>query len=286
MPLRVFVVAPAEPMVDAIVQAIASQGHDAAGATDPRHLKAFAAAGAVDVLVVTENMSQPAPDALAAALRPALPACAFVLITRATAPLPDSSPFDAAIKFPVPEKILASALGRAIRARRPSAPDHRGLFAEIEIRSMRLDEQTHYDVLGVPRDASVDAIVAAYDRLSLAFHPDRVRTIPDADRERALALYLRIGDAYRTLRSPNDRARYDMKLETGVDVTAQADAGPQTLVDLSRVPSARKYLDLAHKALASGNRKMALAHLRFAATQDADNVLLQRRLEELEAQGT
>lgn len=271
-------VAPSPQMIEAVIAPLLGAGFAASGAVDPREIKAFSAGARVDALLVTENFPRPSPAQLATALRGALPNAAMILVTREVVAAP-GDPFHGALKFPVPDKVFVSSVARLIRAARPSSTDFRGVQADIEVMSLRLDDKSHYEILGVAPDASIDDVTAAYDRLSLAYHPDRLRALDEASREKALALYLRIGAAYRVLRSPNDRMRYD----AGVEAPPTSEAGPQTYADMSRVPTARKYLDLAQKAEIAGNRAMALAHLRFAATQDPDNQLVQRKLDELAA---
>jgi molecular chaperone DnaJ len=61
-----------------------------------------------------------------------------------------------------------------------------------------------YSVLGVPRDASEDAIRKAYRKLARQFHPD-VSEDPEADRR-----FKEINLAYQTLSDPAKRRQYDM----------------------------------------------------------------------------
>ena len=61
-----------------------------------------------------------------------------------------------------------------------------------------------YDVLGVPRDASADAIKQAYRRLARQHHPDANRGNP-ASEER----FKEINAAYEVLSDPEKRARFD-----------------------------------------------------------------------------
>jgi curved DNA-binding protein len=61
----------------------------------------------------------------------------------------------------------------------------------------------YYQVLGVPRDASQDAIKQAYRRLARKYHPD-VSKEPDAE-----ARFKEVGEAYEVLKDPEKRAAYD-----------------------------------------------------------------------------
>lgn len=59
---------------------------------------------------------------------------------------------------------------------------------------------SHYEVLGVQQDASIDDIKKAYRKLAMKHHPDR-----GGDAEK----FKEIGQAYEVLSDPDRRARYD-----------------------------------------------------------------------------
>ncbi len=61
-----------------------------------------------------------------------------------------------------------------------------------------------YQVLGVPRDASPDAIKQAYRRLARQHHPDANRGKPEAEEK-----FKEINAAYEVLSDPEKRARFD-----------------------------------------------------------------------------
>eukprot|EP01116_Phalansterium_solitarium_P023639 TRINITY_DN8397_c0_g1_i2.p1 TRINITY_DN8397_c0_g1~~TRINITY_DN8397_c0_g1_i2.p1 ORF type:complete len:697 (+),score=170.09 TRINITY_DN8397_c0_g1_i2:126-2216(+) len=65
--------------------------------------------------------------------------------------------------------------------------------------------RTHYEVLGVARNAEPVAIKKAYHKLSLLFHPDKS---PELDGE----TFKRVKAAYEVLGSPDERNKYDMQL--------------------------------------------------------------------------
>lgn len=70
----------------------------------------------------------------------------------------------------------------------------------------------HYETLQVSRTAEPEVIERAYRALSMKYHPDRV---PDRDRARATRRMQAINEAYRVLRDPGSRARYDAVLPAG-----------------------------------------------------------------------
>ena len=66
--------------------------------------------------------------------------------------------------------------------------------------------QDYYSVLGVPREASDDAIRKAYRKLALKWHPDRHAA---DEREAAEKEFKRVSEAYEVLSDPEKRKRYD-----------------------------------------------------------------------------
>ncbi len=65
-------------------------------------------------------------------------------------------------------------------------------------------ERNYYDILGVPRTASLDDIKKRYRELARQHHPDVNRNKPDAAK-----LFAEITKAYKTLSHPDERATYD-----------------------------------------------------------------------------
>jgi molecular chaperone DnaJ len=61
-----------------------------------------------------------------------------------------------------------------------------------------------YEVLGVPRDADLEAIKRAYRQQAMRYHPDR--NPGDASAEER---FKEVSEAYALLRDPDARARYD-----------------------------------------------------------------------------
>lgn len=67
----------------------------------------------------------------------------------------------------------------------------------------------HYRRLQVTRDADIEVIDRAYRALSLKYHPDHASA---AERDAATRRMQRLNEAYRTLRDPDRRRRYDATL--------------------------------------------------------------------------
>ena len=82
---------------------------------------------------------------------------------------------------------------------------------------------THYDVLGVPRNAPIREVRQAYVALARAHHPDR--SGGDADAMRA------VNEAWATLRDPARRATYDLTLRPAPVMPASPAAAPRERTD-------------------------------------------------------
>ena len=68
---------------------------------------------------------------------------------------------------------------------------------------------THYDILGIPRNADPLAIRKAYLRASLRCHPDK----NPGREEQAKAEFIKVGQAYAVLSDAGQRAAYDCELD-------------------------------------------------------------------------
>ena len=68
---------------------------------------------------------------------------------------------------------------------------------------------THYEILGVDKNASEQEIKKAYRSLSLEFHPDRNSS------EEATQKFQEISEAYETLSDPQKKEEYDFEQEHG-----------------------------------------------------------------------
>ncbi len=75
--------------------------------------------------------------------------------------------------------------------------------------------RNHFELLGLPVSFAVDpaALERAYRELQGRVHPDRFASASEAERRVAMQWATRANEAYRTLRSPVDRARYLLGLK-------------------------------------------------------------------------
>jgi hypothetical protein len=73
--------------------------------------------------------------------------------------------------------------------------------------------RSHYDVLGVPRNAAGDAVRQAYIQRAREFHPDRYIDAGPAQRSAAERSMQEVNESWRVLGDPGLRRRYDAELD-------------------------------------------------------------------------
>jgi curved DNA-binding protein len=85
---------------------------------------------------------------------------------------------------------------------------------------MPVTSPDYYEVLGVPRDASLDDVRQAYRKLARKLHPDVNKEPGAEDRFKA------VSEAYDVLRDPDKRAQYDTFGTTGAGAGTGSRGGP------------------------------------------------------------
>ncbi|KAM8792102.1 dnaJ homolog subfamily B member 3-like [Rhynchonycteris naso] len=80
----------------------------------------------------------------------------------------------------------------------------------------------YYEVLGVPRQASSDAIKKAYRKLALKWHPDK----NPEDKEEAERRFKQVAQAYEVLSDAKKRDVYDRYGQAGVEDGCGGSGGP------------------------------------------------------------
>jgi len=94
--------------------------------------------------------------------------------------------------------------------------------------------ESHYDVLGIARSADGNIIRAAYRVLAKRYHPD-VATGP---KDRAVARFRRIQEAYEVLSDARRRAEYDAQLDAAAGEPQTPQAPPRPTREPPRAPEA------------------------------------------------
>lgn len=86
-------------------------------------------------------------------------------------------------------------------------------------------EKNAYDILGLPRTATVDEIKKRYRELARKYHPDVNQNNPQASR-----LFSEVTTAYKTLSDANARAAYDaeLSLKERTEQAARSAPGPRS----------------------------------------------------------
>lgn len=75
-------------------------------------------------------------------------------------------------------------------------------------------KKDYYEILGVPKSASLADIKKAYRSLALKYHPDRVA---EAEKKEAEVKFKEISEAYGVLSDPQKRQMYDQYGHQGID---------------------------------------------------------------------
>jgi hypothetical protein len=140
--------------------------------------------------------------------------------------------------------------------------------------------RTHYEVLGVPREASSAELKTVYYQLARRYHPDRFRKSDAGLVSRIEAAFARIAQAYDILRDDQLRSSYDAKLEVYKKVEQIAAVAPKVSAPVAEpdavvegtaepVVSAAERAALQFKegfaALEMGQKKVALGLFASAA---------------------
>jgi curved DNA-binding protein CbpA len=122
-------------------------------------------------------------------------------------------------------------------------------------------KKSHYECLGVARDANDDTIKKAYRKLALKFHPDK-NSAPSAE-----AAFKAISHAFDTLSDTNKRATYDQLGHEPDDNTPYANGNP--FADVFRNPGVRVHqvdpeeiFNMLFQGMSGGHRGRFGAHNR------------------------
>lgn len=103
--------------------------------------------------------------------------------------------------------------------------------------------KTYYDILGVPKDASLDEIKRTFRREIARYHPDKVQHLGKEFQELAATRASELTEAYRVLMDEKQRADYDEGLGTpspsaAAEAPAAAGHGRPSEAEAPRAPAA------------------------------------------------
>ena len=122
--------------------------------------------------------------------------------------------------------------------------------------------QNHFELFGLEPGYALEPqrLEQAYRDIQARIHPDRFAHAGDAERRASMQWTTRVNEAYRTLKSPLERARYLLELN-GVDVAFETNTAMPSEF-LARQIELREALELAQGEKDAGALKRVRAGLR------------------------
>ncbi|MFI5007504.1 MAG: DnaJ domain-containing protein, partial [Solirubrobacterales bacterium] len=91
-----------------------------------------------------------------------------------------------------------------------------------------MKQRTHFEMLGLTRSATDAQVKDAYFRMAKRFHPDVHHDASLGDlRDKLEAVFIRLGQAYETLKNPKTRTSYEERLGSGAFGVAAAAQPPE-----------------------------------------------------------
>jgi curved DNA-binding protein CbpA len=155
----------------------------------------------------------------------------------------------------------------------------------------QLDTSSYYEILAVEQRAGDREIQGAYQRFARAFHPDVHVGAHAAQLDILKRVYQRGAEAYRVLKNPELRIRYDMALARGhlrllpsdVPPPFDASAAGRPLHELCRSAGAKLAANKAARLIDEGDLAGAKRELLIALAHDGSaNPALTARIDALE----
>jgi hypothetical protein len=143
-------------------------------------------------------------------------------------------------------------------ADKPAPPDARR--QEILEVHGGLKTRSHFEVLGITREATEAQVKEAYFRMAKRFHPDAHHDAALSDlRDKLEAVFIRLGDAYEVLRNPRIRASYERALDARSPRLEVASAPSPSSSPAPEAPASDPVQDrrLAEEAIRKAARSVA-----------------------------
>lgn len=141
------------------------------------------------------------------------------------------------------------------------SPEHVVRRKAIEDRARAIDDEDYFRMLGVPRDATAEAIEASYVEQVRTWHPDRLPPALADLREACSRVFARLSEARRTLVDPELHERYMRLLSEG-------GATPKDQETIADVVEASTSFQKAEFYLKRNDLPQAEAHARRALSLD------------------
>lgn len=168
------------------------------------------------------------------------------------------------------------------------------LRARIEIETLHelLPSLNYYTLLGLKQECPQVEIDSAFRQESRRLHPDRhVAGAPPEFRQKSNDVFKAVNDAYRVLRDPDARARYDNDMRQGElkmveESRRQAESAAAARNDPSkaaRTPQGEKYWKLALQCWQEKNFNGCVMQIKFALGFESDNEVFKEWLHKANA---
>ncbi|MFZ5481344.1 MAG: J domain-containing protein [Myxococcota bacterium] len=156
------------------------------------------------------------------------------------------------------------------------------LRARVEIETIHelLPELNCYQLLMLAPDCAQNDVDAAFRNESRRLHPDRNSAGADPDfRNKANAVFKAVNDAYRTLRDPDARARYDQQMREGAlrmtdeaRKAAESEAAAKNdPAKAARTPKGEKHWKMALQCMNDEDFNGAVMQINFAIQFEPQN---------------
>ncbi len=209
---------------------------------------------------------------------------------------PANGPFEIALRYPVPGPVLRNALARLAPATKgdQDLALWQDFFSELQGRIHALPNQNYYQILGVEDGAPHNVVVAAYDALTVRYHPDRYAQFRgqqwgDAVYAHANTLFQAVTSAFGVLSDRRMKKQYERSMTSGkirLDpalLKAGGDTGPDLLENHAQTKQGKKFLKLAQSDIARRDWSSALQNLKFAASMEGDVPIIAEKIAEVAA---
>lgn len=156
---------------------------------------------------------------------------------------------------------------------------------EIETLHELLDELDYYKILQVEQAAPQADVDPAFRAVTRKLHPDRLARMQDDElKQKANDIFRLANEAYRNLKDPDARARYDLGLAEGnlrMDADGRSKAAKEAKskedpTQAAKTEQGEKYIKMAMKCWNDGNFAGALLQINFALQFESDNEVFQQ----------
>jgi curved DNA-binding protein CbpA len=145
------------------------------------------------------------------------------------------------------------------------APELEARRVEIRERAEKIDKEDYFTMLGVDREAGVDALQSTYFSLAKKWHPDRLPDELTDSKELAAKVFARLTEAFQTLTDLEKRKKY-------IEAMQKGGVSPEEQEKVARILEAQMDFQKAEILLKKGDRAGAERHASRAAMKDPEQV--------------